>query len=133
MLELVAATIVISVALVPALKYSRSSIEDLERIERGEQCHLLCVSKLEEVMAQASNVWSLAAQSGDFTTLGWSQFRYQVSFSDLPSDGGISDSLMVIRVRVWFDENRNGTLDAAESNSRLDTKLAKLLTLQGNN
>jgi hypothetical protein len=130
MLELVAATIIIAIALVPTLKFSRKSLESLERVEQSERCHIFCVSKLEETLAQTSFAWSTANLSGDFSISGWGQYRFQVTRGDSASVGGIPDSLAVVSARVWFDANSNGNFEADEVNCQIETKLAKIQTLQ---
>lgn len=126
MLELVAATVVIATALVPALRLTRNSLQSLERIEQSERCHFLCVSTLEESMVMASANWAAQPRFGDFSRAGWPEYLYQVTMSDSESEGGIPGSLAVIRVLVWYDANGSGTAEADEVYCQLETKLANL-------
>jgi hypothetical protein len=129
MLELVAATVIISVAMVPTLRLTRNNLQSLERVEQSEQCHLLCVSKMEETMAQTSGTWSLGTQQGNFAASGWPQYRYTAQSTDQPGSGGRTDSLAVLTVTVWHDQNANGAADGNEVVCRLDSKLARLQAL----
>jgi len=126
MLELVAATIIISTAMVPTLRLTRNSLQTLERIEQSERCHFFCVSTMEEAMILTSGHWEIQPRNGDFSSVGWPNYRYQVTLSDSPAEGGITDALAVITALVWYDENGSGSPESDEVHCRLQTKLAKL-------
>lgn len=130
MLELVAATTIISVALVPALKMTRKSVSNMNSLENAEDCVALCVSKLESELAFTASTWNLANRAGDFTDQGQPNMRFSVAKSDAASEGGIVNSLATINVTVWYDENLNRTLDDGEQQTRLSTKLAKVLSYE---
>lgn len=126
MLELVAATIIISTALVPALRLTRDGVSQLDRLEQAERCHLLCVSKLEETLALTEGNWSMSNTSGHFGSAGWSSHRFTATRTDAASSGGIPNSLCVVQVVVWSDGNGNGSPDSDEVQCTLTSKLAKL-------
>lgn len=126
MLELVAATIIISTALVPALRLTRDGVSQLDRLEQAERCHLLCVSKLEETLAQTAGNWNMGTASGHFGSAGWSTHRFSVTRTDTQASGGIPNALCVVRVVVWSDNNGNGGLDNDEVHCELTSKLARL-------
>lgn len=126
MLELVAATIIISTALVPALRLTRDGVSQLDRLEQSERCHLLCVSKLEETLALTASSWSMSNLSGNFGSAGWPSHRFTVTRTDSAGSGGIPNSLSVVQVIVWSDSNGNGSLDSDEVQCSLTSKLAKL-------
>ena len=128
MLELVAASMVISIALIPALKFTRSSLRNMERLEQQEFITLLSVSKLEESLALTAGSWDLTSLSGDFSSSGHPNIHYQVSRSDSVTEGGTPGKLAVLRVTVWQDEDGGGDVDADEPQSTISTKLAKVLS-----
>ena len=130
MLELVAATTIISVALVPALKMTRKNVNNMNALENAEACVALCVSKLESELAYTAATWDLADRDGDFTAQGQSDMRFSVVKSDAVADGGAADSLATIDVTVWHDENANLSIDSGEQQTRLATKLAKVLSYE---
>lgn len=126
LLELVAATIIISTAMVPTLRLTRNSLQTLDRVEQAERCHFFCVSTIEESMMLTSANWQMQPRMGDFSSMGWPNYRFQVTISDSPTEGGMPDALAVINTLVWFDENGSGSAEADEVHCRLQTKLAKL-------
>jgi hypothetical protein len=130
MLELVAATTIIAVALVPALKLTRSGVMNIAKLERGELSVALCVSKLEEELARTAATWDLTARQGDFASIGHPELRFTTSKSDALADGGAPDSLAVIDVIVWHDEDGGADLDTNETRVRFATKIAKVISYE---
>ncbi|QDT11428.1 hypothetical protein K239x_34250 [Planctomycetes bacterium K23_9] len=130
MLELIAATTIITIALVPALRLTRDGVARSEELENAEMRLALCTSKLEEEMARTAASWNLTTQVGDFGDRGWGQLRFMVAKSDAIADGGIPDSLATIDVVVWHDEDAGNDLDSNERQTRLTTKLAKLISYE---
>lgn len=130
MLELIAATVIIMIALVPALKLTRQRFANTKELEHSELRLTLCTSKLEEELARTASQWDLNTQRGNFQTAGYSDVRFLVSKSDAVAAGGIPDALATIDVTVWHDLDANGTLDPDELSVRLATKLAKLVTYE---
>lgn len=130
MLELVAATTIISIALTPALRLTRSSLMNIETLERSELTVSLCVSKLEEEMARTAFTWELVGSTGDFSSVGQPNLHFTTSISDAAATGGIPDRLAVIEVVVWNDSDEGGDLDSEEQQTRLSTKLAKVLSYE---
>ncbi|MCA9195104.1 MAG: hypothetical protein KDB03_25205 [Planctomycetales bacterium] len=128
LLELVAASTIISLALIPALKMTRSSLELTESIEHKELAVVLCVSKLEEELALTSANWVAVGSTGTFTSLGHPEMCFSVAKSDSETVGGITGSLMVIQVTVWFDQDRGQDMDSSEPSVQYSTKLAKVLS-----
>jgi type II secretory pathway pseudopilin PulG len=129
MLELIAATTIIAIALVPALKATRSSLMNLEHLERNEQLVALCTSMLEREMAATAASWDLSARSG-VAPASIPDVRFLVNKSDEASAGGIPGELAVVDVIVWHDTDRGGDLDSDEPRSRLSTKLAKVTSYE---
>lgn len=130
LLELIAATLIITIALVPALKLTRSRIANTELIQQAETRLTFCTSKLEEELALTASRWDLSSQTGAFSGPGLDNLRFAVSKSDAVAAGGIPDALAAIEVTVWHDEDGNGNLDQAEKRVRLATKIAKLLAYE---
>lgn len=130
MLELVAATTIITIALVPALQMTRKGIARGADLERAEMRLALCTSLLESEMSQTAATWNLENKTGDFRELGRPELRFAVTKSDALADGGIPDSLTTIEVLVWHDEDAGQDLDANEKQVRLSTKMAKLISYE---
>ena len=130
MLELVAATTIITIALVPALRLTRDSITRSEELEAAEMRLALCTSKLEEEMAKTAATWDLATQAGDFAELGRSDLRFMTVKSDAIASGGIPDALTTIEVTVWLDTDAGNDLDPSEPQTKLATKMAKLISYE---
>lgn len=130
MLEVIAATIIISVALVPALKLTRTVITNTSEIEQAETRLAFCTSKLEEEMARTAAKWDLGPKSGTFPGNSGSRLHFTVSKSDQLADGGIPGALAAIQVTVWNDNDSDGTHDPSESSVTLATKLAKLASYE---
>lgn len=130
MLELVAATTIMGIALVPALRMTRDRILRTEELEKAEMRVTLCVSKLEEEMARTVAAWDLTGQSGAITTPGHDGIRYVVTKSDSLTVGGIPGSLAVVDVTVWHDEDGGADVDANEHTVRLATKVARLTSYE---
>lgn len=130
MIELLAATTIITIALVPALRLTRDSITHSEELENAEMRLALCTSKLEEEMARTAATWDLSTQIGDFSSIGRSELRFIVTKSDALANGGIPDALATIDAVVWHDEDLGDDLDPSESQVRLTTKMAKLISYE---
>ncbi len=130
MLELVAATTIIAIALVPALRLTRDGLANLDRIERYEQAATLCASLLEEEMARTAAYWDLSARTGDFRALGFRDLQFSVFKSDRNADGGVPGALAVIRVTVWYDADGGGDLDSDETRTEFTTKMARVLSYE---
>lgn len=129
MLELIAATTIISIALVPALKLMRGSLLNLEHLERNEQIVALCTGKLESELAITASQWDLSDSTGAIGAQ-FPDVRFRIAKSDSVSDGGIPSELAVIDVVVWFDTDGGNDLDSGEPSARLSTKLAKVISYE---
>ncbi len=129
MLELVAATTIISIALVPALKLMRGNLMNLDNLERNEQLVTLCASVLEKELAITAATWSLDSRSG---SIGGAtpQIRYAITKSDSVSDGGRPGELAIVDVTVWHDSDGGNDLDSGEPRTRFSTKLAKVISYE---
>jgi hypothetical protein len=126
LLELVAATTILALTLVPTLRMMRDSLRVARDTEQANQVATLAASKLEEQLALTAASWSTATIAGDFATEGFPQVRFQVVRSDNPGDGGTPGSLMAITSTVWCDHSTNGQWDPGEPRSVFATKLARI-------
>lgn len=125
LLELVAATTILTIALVPALRMMRDAIRVGIRTERANLMTTFCTSKLEEQLMRTAAAWNPSTVSGDFSAEGYPNLRFQVIMSDAVADGGIVNRLMAISSTVWDDSNADDDLDAGESNVVLASKQAR--------
>lgn len=125
MLELVVASSVIAMALVPALRLMRDSLRVGRELEDATLMSTLCASKLEEHLARTAADWVTTTSSGDFSAQGYSHLCYQVIRSDDVADGGIHNALMSITARTWHDVNGDGNWSEGEPSVVFASKLAK--------
>jgi hypothetical protein len=130
LLEVVLAAAICSTALVPALALLRDGMTLASLIDKRHLLLIYGVSKMEEQMAIAAATWSEASASGDFVTEGHANIRFIANRSDDPANGGIANRLMSISVTTYCDDDGDDTLDAAEANTTLTTKIAKLVTYE---
>jgi len=130
LLEVLVASALMAIALVPALRLMRSSLRISREIEDRELLTTFCTSKLEEHLAQTSPNWQTGTYGGDFSAEGYPDLRFEVIRSDSSGDGGIVGQLMAIVATVWNDVNGNGSLDNGEPAVVLASKVAKLASYQ---
>ena len=128
LLELVGATTILAVALVPALRLMRDSVRVVGELGTSNLLATLCVSKLEEHLQKTAANWSTVSVSGDYAAEGYAGLRFTVVRSDAAADGGIPGSLMSIVVTSWEDRTANGTPDTGEPRVAFAGKLARLVT-----
>src|SRR3954465_5400660 len=105
LIELVAATTVLGIALVPALRIMRDALAVEEDIEYATAMSTLCASQLEQSLAKTAGAWNTTAESGSYSSIGYSRLRYSVTKSDAPPSGGLTDQLVAITATVWDDAN----------------------------
>jgi len=130
LLELIAASSLMAVAMVSSLRIMRDSMELGRDIETRSMLTTLAVSKMEQHLAETSATWATAISTGTFAAEGYSNFRYTVSRSDLLADGGSPDELMSIDLTVWDDQTADAALGAGEPNVSFRSKIAKMATYQ---
>jgi len=130
LLELVAATTILTIALVPALGMMRDAIRVGRNTETANLMTTFCASKLEEHLMQTAAVWNPSTVTGDFSAEGYANINFQVIMSDAVADGGIANQLMAIASTVWNDLNGDGDLDAGEPNVVLASKQARNVSYQ---
>lgn len=123
--ELIAATAVLAIVIVPATELLAESMTQRREMERRRIMTLLAIRTVEEQMSVINAGFTTAQQSGTFAQLGLGEIAYEITRSDSISAGGIPDSLMVIIVKVWFDEDGDVTLDSGETVVELHTLMAR--------
>ncbi|MDX1962085.1 MAG: hypothetical protein SFX18_02965 [Pirellulales bacterium] len=125
LLELVAASGIIAIALTPALRIMRDSLTVSRDLETANALATLSVDKLEEYLSRTCGQWGTDDASGNFADRGYPQLRYTLSRGDDASEGGIPDRLMVLTAVSWDDRNGNSVLDQNEKSVRFSTKLSR--------
>ena len=130
LIELVAATTILTIALVPALEMMRSAIRVGRANETANLMTTFCASKLEEQLMNTAAVWNPSTVAGDFSAEGYANIRFEVIMSQAAADGGIANQLMAITSTVWNDLNADGDLDAGEPNVVLASKQARNVSYQ---
>lgn len=130
LLELVAATTILTIALVPALRMMRDAISVGRRTETANLMTTFCTSKLEEQLMRTAAVWNPSTVTGDFSAEGYDNLRFEVVMSDAAGDGGIANQLMAIASTVWNDSNGDDDLDVGEARVVLASKQARNVSYQ---
>lgn len=130
LLELVAATTIMALALVPALRMMRDSMRIGRRIETANLLATTSASLLEENLLATAVNWSSTTVTGNLASEGYPLIRFQVVCSDDAADGGIPGALMSITATTWEDRDNDGVLDAGELQSTFSSKLARIVAYQ---
>lgn len=131
LLELIAASAVVAICLVGALRLMRDTMAVSSDIETADLMTTLCASKLEQALAQTASSWSTTTDAGDFSSMGYSNIRFSVTKSDSAGNGGITNRLMALTATVWQDTNSNSALDTGERRVVFSSKLAKMQLYTG--
>lgn len=126
LIELVAASTVLAIALVPALRLMRDALSVEEDIEYAAAMSTLCAGQLEQSLAKTSAAWNTATEGGSYSAIGYPRLKYSVTKSDAPANGGLTNRLLAITATVWDDADNNNVLDAGEKRVQFSSKLAKL-------
>jgi hypothetical protein len=130
LLELVGATTIIALALVPALRMMRDSLRVTRDTETADLLATLSASALEEHLLRIAVAWTPSTVTGTFAAQGYPRVRFQVVRSDSPANGGIAGSLMSITSTAWDDRDNDGSLDAGEPRVTYASKLARNVAYQ---
>jgi hypothetical protein len=81
---------------------------------------------MEESLNTVAAAFATSDVSGNFSSQGFSAYRYRVIATDAPASGGISNRLMAVTCLVYYDENGDGALSTGEQSVTLATKIAKM-------
>lgn len=119
LLEMIAATTIVSIALVPALRLMRDSIGNGAQAENANILATYSMSKLEEHMARTAANWDTTTASGAIPN--YPGLRFQVT----KVDEGIGSGLMRITSIAYEDGNGNSTWDATERRVIFVSKIAR--------
>ena len=119
LLELIAATTIVAITLVPALKLMRDSIRIGRQTETANILATFSMSKLEEHLARTAANWNTTTDSGAIPN--YNGLRFQVT----KVDEGFGSGLMRITSVAYEDANGSGTWDNGERNSVFVCKVAK--------
>lgn len=119
LLELIAATAIVAIALVPALKLMRDSIRIGRQTETANVLATFSMSKLEEHLARTVANWDTVTDAG--AVPNYNGLRYQVT----KVDEGLGSGLMRITSTAYEDGNGNGLFDAGERSAVFVCKVAK--------
>ena len=130
LLELILATSLTALALVPALRMIRQGMKISGELETRQLTSTYCVSKLEQHLCIAAAAWDVTTITGTFAADGNSGIRYRIVTSDAAIDGGIPDRLMSVSVVVWEDSDNDSVVDDDELFTDMRSKIAKLATYQ---
>ena len=123
LLELVAATTVIAIALVPALKVMRDSMRVGRETEIANLLATFSASKLEEHLVLTAASWDTTTDADLIPGYEAQKLRYSVTKVD---DTG----LMRLNAQAWEDTNDNATWDAGEMQVNFSTKVARNVAYQ---
>lgn len=125
LLELIGATTVIALALVPSLRMMSDSLRIGRDTEAANLAATLAASKLEEHLLATAGTFTPAVVMGDFASEGHSQMKFVVVRSDSAADGGIVGVLMSVTATVWDDRDDDDAWDTGEPRSVFASKLAR--------
>lgn len=133
LLELVAATTIIAITLVPALRMMRDAIRIGRETQTSNLLATYAASKLEEYLLLSAGQWGgvpvgtpwgTTTATGNFSADGNATLKFSVVRTD-SAPNGISSRLLSITATVWNDVDNDDTLDAGESRSVFASKLAR--------
>jgi hypothetical protein len=127
---MIAATALLAGTLAPALALMRDAMSASREAHRRHMLANYAVTVLEYAAGASMQNWGNDTTTGNFATDGHPTIRYQLTRSDNPADGGLTDRLLHLRATVYDDANNNSIADASELKVRYRTKVAKLLTYQ---
>jgi len=121
-LEILAAMIIMTVALIPIMQIMPATMKASRRVERLTQAGFLAGQKIEEARKTIFNPdydfdSTDASESATAFAEPFAFYKYTVT-----DDQG--SGIKELNVTTWFDENGNGLLDADEEKVSIDTKIA---------
>jgi len=97
-LEVLLASVILSVALLPIMTWVPTSIQTKLKAERKTTAIFLCQSKVEQLRYRIINDFSYAADNGGAFNSPYQNFSYAVTYS-------VENNLKKISVKVWHIEN----------------------------
>ena len=130
LLEVIAATTIIAAFLVPALSVVRDAMAQSRQMNRRNVMSNHASYMIELYTALGANNWTVASNTSTSSNFvapdGYANLRIDLTMSDDPADGGLTDQLSHLQVLVYDDLNTNSIHDANEPSVSYRTKVAKL-------
>ncbi len=122
-LELLAAIVITTIALVPIMRVMPEGMTAATRVERLTRAALLSQSKMDEIRSQILGTNASYGFNKDYT-----ESATAFSAPDDDYNYTVTDyhgaNIKVLNVTVWFDENGDDSQDAGEESVSLDVKVA---------
>jgi len=126
LLEMIMATALVAGTVVPALAVIRDAMAQSRDLHRSNLLANYAVQILEDQAALVAINWTNATVTGDYTSDGHDDIRYQLTKSDDSGDGGLVGQLMNLTVTVYDDQDGDDSLDVSEPQETYRTKVAKM-------
>ena len=123
--ELIAATAILAICIVPATKYLADSMTLRRQLETDRTLVLLAIQTIEEQMAVINGGFTTTDEKGTFASQGLPTLAYKVRRRDASKHGGIPGLLMAIEVEIWEDTDGDLHRDPDEPRVKLHTKMAR--------
>ena len=130
LLELVAASFILAITIVPGLRMMRDSMKNSREVEIATVMTTFSSSKMDEYVAKVAADWDTTNYQGDFSTEGYTEVRYTMVATDNPASGGITDRLMVVYSTIYHDQDGDDAFDTGEPYVLFSTKISKLAVYQ---
>ena len=130
LLEVIAASALMALALVPALAIFRDGMALSRGVDTQELLLTYGVRELEDQLASTAAAWANGTSNGDCAGDGHASIRYTAVRSDNPVDGGITNRLMNITVTTYHDADNDDVMDASEQRVVMTTKLGRFATYE---
>jgi hypothetical protein len=135
LLELIGATTIIALALVPALRVMRDALRAGQDTETANLMATLAAGRLEQFLLlsagewgsiPAGNPWTTTTNTGNYAAEGYPNLKFSVVRTD-KAPAGIASRLLSITATVWNDLDNDNVLDAGEPRSVFASKLARIV------
>lgn len=130
MLEVVAASIVLAIALAPALRITREALQTADRLDRQERCLTVANDVVESLMARAAADWdgNVTGTSNlvPVAVPGYPGMKSYQMTTDSSTYGGVPGRLAAVGTLVWYDDDGDSTPDASEPQVLQATAVARM-------
>ena len=123
MLDVIGASLVTAMVLVPSINIMRQSMDVNERIQLRQEMVTYCTNVVEMELADILNS-PISKTSSGIIYSGQKTVMSSITRSDSAEFGGIPGKLMAVSVTAWHDANNNKRIDRNESQFSLFTKAA---------
>ncbi|MFH5805319.1 hypothetical protein [Alienimonas sp. DA493] len=130
LLEVLAASIVLALALAPALRIAREAVLAADRLDRQERCLTVANDALEFMMARAAADWdgnvTGTANLVPVVVPGYPGMRSYQLTTDSTTYGGVPGRMAVAGALVWYDDDGDSSPDADEPQALLASGVARM-------